>query len=156
MHVSQQQIVALARGWIGTRFRHQGRLKQCAAHRGGVDCLGLLIGVADEARLTFAGQFASALDDTQYGHFPDAGRLRAALSHYLQSKTLDRLQPADVLLLRVDGRAQHLALASEYPGGGLAMIHAYAPARAVVEHRLDKDWLSRVEAVFALASAESV
>ncbi len=41
-----EQIAAASRSWIGTAFHHQGRTKKTTGHKGGVDCLGLLVGVA--------------------------------------------------------------------------------------------------------------
>lgn len=143
-----ERIVAAARGWIGTHFCHQGRRKKQVGHGGGVDCLGLLVGVAAECGLSHGGQWLAALDERDYGHFPDRGRLRGALEHYLQPVSVGAIAAGDVLLLRVDGLAQHVGIVGDYAGGELSLIHAYAPARAVVEHRLDGQWQGQIEAAF--------
>ena len=144
-------IVRAARGWVGTRFAHQGRVKRTAQHKGGVDCLGLLVGVAQELDLRGAGGVAfAAVDERDYSHMPDVARLHEVLSGQLLR--VDTLAPGDVVMLRVDDRPQHLAIVSDQPSG-LGLIHAYAPARAVVEHALDEWWRARVHAAFRVSNS---
>ncbi len=138
----QNDIVNAARGWIGTRFHHQGRLKKTDTHKGGVDCLGLLIGVARELNLPL-----SQYDEVDYPHYPDTEKLRQKLAGCMQEIKIQDMRMGDVLLLAVDDSPQHLAIVSEL-AGELAIIHAYAPARAVVEHVLDSWWKQRVVAAF--------
>lgn len=142
------RIVACARGWIGTRFHHQGRLKKTATHKGGVDCLGLLAGVAQELELTRAdGKKLSSLDERDYSHYPDTNRLRARLAEALQAIAIEEMRPGDVALLCVENNPQHMGIVSDGKNG-LGLIHAYAPARAVVEHALDDYWRARIEAAY--------
>lgn len=142
----EMDIAACARSWIGTRFHHQGRLKKSdthgGGHRGGVDCLGLLIGVSNELGLPF-----SQYDKTDYPHYPDTKKLRDILSAVMQELPISDIKPGDILLLSVDGNPQHLAITSEISGAP-AMIHSYAPARGVVEHEIDAWWRSRIIAAF--------
>ena len=142
------RIVEAARGWVGTRFGHQGRRKANGQDKGCVDCLGLLIGVAAECGLMRDGVVLAAQDVRDYGHFPDQARLRMALEKHLQPQNKQAMQIGDVLLLRVDAMAQHVGVVGDYTGGGFSLIHAYAPARGVVEHRLDEQWRARIEAVY--------
>jgi cell wall-associated NlpC family hydrolase len=137
-----KDIVACARGFLGTRFHHQGRLKKSDTHKGGVDCLGLLIGVAAELNLPF-----SKYDETSYSHYPDTEKLRQNLASVMQEISRENIKIGDVLLLNIDGNPQHLAIVSEL-ADELAIIHAYAPARAVVEHVLDGWWRERIVTVF--------
>ncbi len=66
---------------------------------------------------------------------------------------VEEIAVGDILLLSIDGRPQHLALVTNYPHeGAFGMIHAYAPLRKVVEHRLDGQWLELVEQVFRIPS----
>ncbi len=157
-----EQIIACARGWVGTRFHHQGRLKKTAVHAGGVDCLGLLVGVARELGLRGKGGVELAvLDCADYGHLPDGEALLAGLIKNLELVTPhslrglhefrempqqvrhDMIQPGDILLIAPEGTPRHLAIATES-----GIIHAYAQARKVVEHMLDAWWRERVVAVF--------
>ena len=145
-------IVACARGWLGTRFHHQGRLKKTDNHKGGVDCLGLLVGIARELQLTHAsGQPLFMFDETDYSHSPDAIKLKDRLAQILCAVPVQSIEPGDILLLRIDGNPQHLAIASDRQEG-LGLIHSYAPARAVVEHDLDEWWHKRIESAFRYIS----
>lgn len=141
-------IVQCARSWIGTRFHHQGRIKKTTTHKGGVDCLGLLIGVASELNLqSNAGTLLAHEDERDYAHYPDSGRLIKRLSGLLTAIQPSQLVPGDILVLTIDNRPQHLAIAAQQDEK-TTMIHAYAPARAVVEHRMDSYWFERIAAVF--------
>lgn len=136
-------IVACARSWRGTRFVHQGR------GRGGVDCLGLLAGVAHELGLRARdGSLLIAHDALSYSKQPDGALLRARLDELLWPVDAFVWQPGDVALFALDGQPQHLAILSDYGAGEPGMIHAYAPARKVVEHRLDAMWRKRLVCLY--------
>lgn len=139
-----------ARSWVGTRFAHQGRRKCSAINAGGVDCLGLLVGVASECNIQFDGLSAAQLDETDYGHYPDERRLMTALSAHLTSQKSEPIQVNDVVLMEIDGRMQHLGIVGE-KAGVLTLIHAYASAKKVVEHGLDEVWRARVKKQFRLS-----
>ena len=145
-----EPIVACARSWIGTRFHHQGRVKKTDIHKGGVDCLGLLVGVARELDLVGNNgvSFADA-DEIDYSHQPNTKRMYSVLSQLLTLVTIANMRNGDVVLLRIDDSPQHLGIISNF-GDGLGLIHAYAPAKAVVEHMLDAWWRERIEAVFRI------
>lgn len=139
-------IVAAARGWLGTRFHHQGRIKKTECHKGGVDCLGLLVGVAAELSLhDKAGNPLSKADEIHYSHYPDTQRLRQKLDYVLTTIPIEGMAPGDVALFNIDSSPQHLAIVTD-----IGIIHAYAPARAVVEHALDSWWHARITAAFRI------
>ena len=141
---SRAQIVACARHYIGVRFAHQGRTAAT-----GLDCLGLLIVAAKDAGIVLQGNCPTLLDDRRYGARPDTVNLQRQLGTFLDA--VDTPQMGDVLLLRIEGRAQHLALVGDYPERGeLSMIHAYAVARRVVEHRLDTAWREAIAGIYRL------
>lgn len=140
----QDEIVQAARGWLGVKFHHQGRTRAA-----GVDCLGLLVKVAEECALEREGVMLSTLDKNDYGRNPDGKRLFDALAERLIQVDTGDVRPGDVGLFCVDKRPQHLAIVSDYPAmGELGMIHAYAPMRKVVEHRMDAAWRERMVAAF--------
>lgn len=147
------QVQEEARRWVGTRFHHQGRRCKSANDAGGVDCLGLLIGVAATLQLKdrTGGDFAQQ-DCTDYSRQPDAVQLRARLQTLLYEQPCGvPPAPAHIGLFRCDDRAQHLGIFAKTKGEeGLSLIHAYAPARRVVEHGLDAYWMERLVAVYAL------
>jgi cell wall-associated NlpC family hydrolase len=135
--VSRDDVVAAARRWLDTPFHHQGRAKSV-----GVDCAGVLVEVARELGL-------GDVDIRGYGHRPDSRELeRLCYFHMTLVRLLDA-EPGDVLLIEVDGQPQHIAFLTRLEGEA-AMLHAYAPARRVVEHRMDEEWGSRVVAAFRL------
>lgn len=137
----REQVIAEARSWVGTRFHHQGRCKKNNAHKGGVDCIGLIVGVAQ------AVNFAVA-DETDYSRQPQGSRLSDAMHLYLHSIALSEVRAGDVLLFTFEKDPQHVGIVSELSGGELGLIHAYREARGVVEHRLDDHWWKKAVAAF--------
>ena len=132
--VSAQDIVRQARTWLDTPYHHQGRLKGV-----GVDCAGLIIGVAQELQL-------SAFDITGYTARPDGPSLRKACDVQMQSLPIEALQPGDVLLFQFDAHPGHLGFLS----GSHSLLHAYLPRRRVVEHALDAAWWRQVVGCYRL------
>lgn len=148
--LSVSEVVSAARGWIGTRFHHQGRLKASEGHSGGCDCLGLLVGVARELKLPAKNGMGllADFDERGYGHLPDGRRLQAVLRDVLTA--VDEPRPGDVVLFRLERDPQHLAIVSDYAHGGLGLIHALAQNRRVVEHGFDALWRERVVEVYRI------
>ncbi len=147
-----QKIVRVARSWRGTRFSHQGRRKACRGDAGGVDCLGLLAGIAHELGLKGRdGRLLVEHDMQAYSKSPDGSLLMARLSAILHMVEPDDMRAGDVALFALDGVPQHLAVISDYAPGVAGMIHAYAPARRVVEHRLDVSWQKRLVCLYRCA-----
>ncbi|MBK5911472.1 hypothetical protein CCR85_08205 [Rhodothalassium salexigens] len=126
-----ETIVALARRWLGTPWHHQGRVRGV-----GVDCAGLVIGVARDLGL-------DPVDVTGYARRPDSDELARLVRAHLAEIPLARAGPGAVLLLRIDDRAQHLGILTD-----VGLLHAYAPARRVVEHRIDALWAERIVGAF--------
>jgi cell wall-associated NlpC family hydrolase len=132
-------IVAAARATLGTRWMHQGRLPGV-----GLDCVGLVVVAARGAGIELPHV-------PDYGRLPDGPRLRAAIEASATRVALAQAAPGDVALMAFDRWPIHLGVLADYPGGGLALIHAWAGARRVVEHRLDAAWAARIQAVYRLA-----
>lgn len=137
--VSGKAVAEAARGWLGVPFRHQGRT------RAGVDCVGLVIGVARALELLPAD-----FDHTGYARRPDGVSLLAACRLYLTPVSFSEIGAGDVVVFRVVTDPQHLAVVADYYAGGRSVVHAYALARGVVETRLDDDWQRRLVAAFRL------
>jgi cell wall-associated NlpC family hydrolase len=168
------EVIKAARSWLGTPFAHQGRVKGV-----GGDCLGLLIGVAAELELRDKeGRLLAEYDALDYGHLPDEKRLWRGLKKHLfhwersESTQCDTgeglvtlfLNPppkseistlplgrGNIGLFRIDGTARHLGIIAQDTGYP-TLIHAYAPARKVVEHRFDQIWQERLVALFSIPS----
>jgi NlpC/P60 family putative phage cell wall peptidase len=136
---SSTDVVAIARSWIGTPYRHQGLRKGV-----GCDCLGLVRGIWRErhgAEPETPGPYGS--DWAERG-----GQERlyaAACRHFGPPIPLQDMAPGDLLLFRwQDGvPAKHLGILSEPD----RFIHAYEPA-GVIESALVPGWRRRVAWVF--------
>lgn len=139
-------IITAARARVGVRFAHQGRGEQA------LDCLGLLLDVARELNVRLRDDQLLSSEIPTYGARPDTVLLKARLDAALEPVDRASVRPADIVLLKVDGSPRHLAILSDYPiPGELGMIHAYAPARQVIEHRYDEYWRVQTYAAYRLA-----
>ncbi|QDL96794.1 peptidase P60 [Rhodopseudomonas palustris] len=136
--LGRDTIVAEARSWIGTRYRHQASVKGV-----GCDCLGLVRGVwraclgdEPEAPPPYAPDWAEAGGDET---------LAAAALRHLVPVPCDAFDRGDVLLFRWrDGCvAKHAAIASS----PTTMIHAHDGA-AVCEVAITPWWRRRLAYAF--------
>lgn len=136
--ITPDQVIAAARTYTGVRWHHQGR------SRAGIDCLGLLICVAHDLKLT-------EFDVSGYGLHPN-GDLSAGLHEQCIAQPPGTLpSPGLVAEMRFDAEPQHVALIVPYFGGGAGLLHAMSQfPRRVVEHRLDDLWRSRIVGLYAL------
>lgn len=142
MNAHQLRIVAEARSWIGTPYRHQAATKGA-----GTDCLGLLRGIWRSIHGTEPEVVPPYTEDwAEPGH---EEVLRAAADRWLVRKTLDVAAPADVLLFRMrDGSiAKHLGLAA-VTGPEATFVHAYS-GHGVVESPLSAPWARRIVGRYA-------
>ncbi len=140
--ITKPEIILQARTWLGTKYHHQGRLKKSAAGAGGVDCIGLIIGVIDELGLQDGtGTQLSAHDEFNYSMHPERGRLVASIQKHLREVPLAKMSEGDVLLFRTFRDPQHVGLLSNYPTGGPGLIHCNSSAGRVVEQPLSDAWV---------------
>ena len=132
---TREAIVAAGRSWLDTPFVHEARLKGV-----GVDCAGVIIGVAREVGL-------SDYDISGYGRVPEPARMRGELDANMDRITLAEILPGDVLWCRIERDPQHLALITEIEPE-VKILHSYQSVGRCVEHRLDEAWRRRIVAVF--------
>ncbi|WP_439816232.1 hypothetical protein [Zavarzinia sp. CC-PAN008] len=142
------RIIAAARTWLGTPWRHQARTKGV-----GVDCANLVIGVGLEVGTLSPDRMEPLL--ARYGAYPRQpvpGRMIAALRSFLVEveRPAGTLLPADLPWMDWGGLPCHLGIATILADGRPGLLHAFAPARRVVEHGLSADIHARVRAVFRL------
>ena len=164
----RSRIVAEARGWIGTPYRHQGSAKGV-----GCDCLGLVRGVWRAVYGSEAEPVPAYSSD--WGQVTGEETMLAAARRHLVEVAADDLRPGNVVVFRMHRRAiaKHagiLTASGEWrmanretgPSTGAArdpqfatrhspfairFIHAYQPMR-VAENWLDDWWAKRIAAVF--------
>jgi len=136
------RIVAAARGWIGTPYRHQ------AACRGaGCDCLGLVRGLWREIKGAEPERPPAYSMDWSEPARQEA--LWQAAARHLLAKDLAQEAVGDVILFRMrEGSvAKHLGVVAEL-GAHARFIHAYS-GHGVVETALSAPWRRRIVARFA-------
>lgn len=137
---TRNDIIAAARAWIGTPYRHQASAKGA-----GCDCLGLVRGVyrevmgeEPEAPPAYAPDWAEARG---------AGEAMAqAARRHLIERAVTQGRPGDVLLFRLTPHAlaKHAAILATPD----RMIHAYS-GHAVAETSLTPWWARRLAYVFS-------
>jgi NlpC/P60 family putative phage cell wall peptidase len=144
-------IVAIARGWLGTPYRHQAWLKGV-----GCDCLGLVRGVYAEAY----GRPAE-MPPPYSRDWAEAARretLIEAAERHLEPIDPPTVGPGDILIfrLRPGAMAKHCGIVSEATSGvPVRMMHAVEGA-AVCEVNLSPWWRRRVAAAFRFPRAAEI
>lgn len=136
------EIMARARTWIGTPYRHQ------ASCRGaGTDCLGLLRGLWREV---YGAEPEVVPSYTPDWSEPDGAEcLLAAAARHLVPITLADVSPGDVLVLRMvfGGVAKHVGVRASTGPDQPTLIHAYS-GHGVVESPLTPAWQRRIASAF--------
>lgn len=134
---TRNDIIAEAREWIGTPYRHQHSTKGA-----GCDCLGFVRGVYREV--------IGPEPETPPNYSPSWGEadrrevlLTAAQRHLV---AIDDPQPGDVLIFRMKRGmiAKHCGIVSS----ATHMIHAYQGADGVAESALVPFWRSKIVGTF--------
>lgn len=142
--MTRQDIIAEARSWIGTPYRHQASLKGV-----GCDCLGLIRGVwrnviGDEPERAppYAPDWAEAARGEP---------LAEAAARHLRPIACDQFVAGDVLLFRWREQlaAKHLAIVSAPD----LMVHAHDGA-CVAEVALAPWWRRRIAYAFRFPGLE--
>ena len=138
MSLIGDDIVVLARSWVGTPYHHQASIKQV-----GTDCLGLVRGVycelygkEPEKIPTYSPDWAEALG---------VETMLEGANRHLERVAVADAEPGDVLIFRFrrGTLAKHAGILSEEN----RMIHALEGAR-VNEIYLGSWWRRRIAAVF--------
>ena len=133
-----EDVVAAARSWIGTPYRHQASLKGV-----GCDCLGLVRGVWREV----LGEEPEAVPaySPDWAEASGAEALADAAFRHLNLVEGLRFQAGDVVLFRWKPHlpAKHAGIAT----GDVSMVHAQ-DGIAVSEVALSRWWLRRVAGVY--------
>ena len=142
-------IVTQARTWLGTKYHHQGRLKKSDRCSGGVDCIGLVVGIINELNICDdKGCLLSKYDRTDYSMSPQTTKLAECFDFYLDLVDQDKIIPGDVLLFKFWKEPQHVGIVSNYPTGGLGLIHCNSTSGSVVEQPLSETWTRMITHVY--------
>lgn len=136
-------LVAAARQFKGTPFRHRGRTARA------VDCVGLGV-------LAFRACGVEIADFILYSTEPSGegsmlvDRIAAALGApvAVAPVSVDLLAVGDVVAMRFAAAPHHVGILGDYRFGGLSLIHADGHTGRVVEHRLAADHVARITHVF--------
>ncbi|MDO5604280.1 MAG: peptidase [Paracoccus sp. (in: a-proteobacteria)] len=133
-------VVAIARRWIGTPYRHQASV--CGV---GADCLGLVRGIWRElygAEPEIVPPYSS-----DWGEYGGTELLAAGAGRHLRPAE-GALAAGQILLFRMRraGVAKHLGVVSA-SGAAPAFIHAY-DRHGTVESPLSAPWQHRIAARF--------
>ena len=136
------RFIAAARALVGRDFRHRGRF----ADGGGGDCIGVVV-------VAMAAAGRKAADRSDYSRNPVRDGLREACEAHFGLPITGDPQDGDVALFAWWSDASnrtpnHIGILFDHPNGGLAVVHALAQNKRVIEHTLDDHAKARVVAVF--------
>jgi len=122
--------VQLVRSFVGTPFKHQGRVP---GH--GLDCVGIVVVAGRELGLINE-------DDVCYPRVPDGERLERQLRSCFEEVPVSESQAGDILVFWINKRTrapQHVAVVTDY-----GIVHAHSGNGKVVEHALTDRWRRRI------------
>lgn len=142
--VTGKDIIKIAKTYLGTPWKHQGRVKGR-----GIDCAGYIVEVMKELCLD------TSFDLEGYERIPDGQKLAEIANNNGKSVLLKDIKDGDVILFNVLGNPQHLAF--YYSENGIDyMLHAYGDksVNKVVAMRLDTKWKNRICGVYRINGVE--
>lgn len=142
--VSRDEILRVARSWLGTPYRHQGR------NRRGVDCIGLIWVVSRDLGLP------TPSIPNDYGQTPRGRVLLDGCERHLVKVPTGFAYGSVCIFYGTDvGQAQHFAIIGKvraYP----TMVHAFSKTKCVTEGPIDRFWQPRLIATYEFPDTEGV
>ena len=142
--LSRAAIIAEARKWLGTPYKHQGRGYK------GIDCVGLLIEVAKGV-----GHPVNA--PSAYSNMPKGYQLLDPCHAQLWKPDRQKPRPGDLAVFWGwnESEPQHFGFLAEY-GGCLTVIHSFSKPNLerVVEQNFDRVWVKKFHCLFTLPGTE--
>ena len=152
--MSRKQIVDCARTYIGTPFRHQGRVKGLACDCVGLPyCVGAEIGLKDRS-----GVLINKYENLNYAAQPTDLFVHTECQRLLVEKPVGQMQEGDVLTLKMPTIPCHVAIVSRLyvgtPNECFGIIHSFSLAHKVVETILDGGMRGRIHGCFSFPEAE--
>ena len=164
--LDSNDIYLCAKKWVGTKFHHQGRLKKSQDSLGGCDCLGLIMGVANELKVKSAknincksnlnnnsdnihlNKMLCAFDQKCYSCTPNGNHMYSLLKAHLVEDIKKDILPGKILLIKIRKNPQHLAIVGSIDNA-ISIIHALPEFGSVVEHLLDNNWKEKIHSCFS-------
>lgn len=126
--VTKEEVLKVARTWINTPYRHQGRSRK------GVDCGGFLICLGRELGVDLLEP------SVEYSMSPDPQLiLKGLLDNCYLIPNINNRQPGDIIHFSFAGEPRHVGLSTD-----IGVIHSWAKPKKVVEHRIDPVWEKRI------------
>lgn len=139
-----EKIIAVARGWIGTKFYIQGRVKKTELFHGACDCLGLIVGVAKELELkSKILKYFHEFDQNNYSQFSNHEELPVKLGILLHEKFDKNL--GDILLFKTGRKTFHAAISSHND----MIIHSSFEQGGVVEQNMTNRLKKQLHSIFS-------
>ena len=141
--MKREDIVKIAREWIGTPWVHQASVKGV-----GCDCVGMVRGVYTELTGKTVG---GAMDYTRSFYlFSGEERLKNEIGKYCMEVPIGEAKSGDVILI------SFLNLPSHHIGilAGTTFIHSWEDIGNVVEIPYDAAWKRLTKAVFRFPEVE--
>jgi cell wall-associated NlpC family hydrolase len=137
---SRVDIVNEARTYIGVPWRHQGRTRK------GLDCIGLLVVVAQKLDLTVR-------DVVGYGRRPEGFNFTARFKEEMEEIPLRDIKPGDAVTFADDKFVCHVGIVTE-KYGKVHIIHGHATRRQVLEEAYEGEWERKARKAFRFPQLE--
>ena len=104
--ITREDIVRVARSYIGTPYHHMGRTPRVR-----LDCAGVLICACREL-----GIYPPDFDIPPYSPMPD-GKLLPVMDQYMGEKIINvsQLKVGDAVVVRYRHHPQHIGIVGDYP-----------------------------------------
>ncbi len=134
-------VLTTARNWIGTPFHLQGRQKGI-----GCDCVGLILGVAQEMAIrSKKGGYINEYDKPDYSLMSDMSCLISELSEHLHVPyDGTAIVPGKIALLKFKDRWCHVGIITEAlynrHDGDFRILHTCLSIGRVTEHIAPRSW----------------
>lgn len=133
------EVVAEARTWIGTPFKHQASIKGY-----GCDCLGLIRRIATDLNLCSVDPYGPEVEAYMYyGTTPNPEKFGEGVSRFLVEVSFKDVLHADIILFMSRVNPTHLGLITDN-----GMVHSYLKNKKVVEHGLNEMWFRHIKAFY--------
>ena len=142
--MTPSDIIAAAKGCMGTPFQHQSRVPGL-----GMDCAGLLVHCFKRLDLPHIDEFG-------YPRSPYDGMLESVLASQpsLRQIPLSEAREGDWYAMRIKGAPQHVALHAGVIRGRIYIIHASSDHGKVVMHAIDDLWRPRLVHAYRMERPE--